>query len=151
MSLYFKEPVTNSQPQKNGQPVEYCPPPMNEHPNGYGYPGQPNAITTQGNVSYVSPNTVILTNGVPAPSGLVLAILACAFCCWPIGVFAIMYALQSQSALDNNVAWSKYRTSRRLSIASIIVGSTFVAIAIGIGIWRIVEAVTYANTLRQLY
>ncbi|KAL3880759.1 hypothetical protein ACJMK2_032974 [Sinanodonta woodiana] len=136
-----KSPNTYGQPQSDGQHFEYRQPPMYDQPSGYGYPGQPNAITTQGNVSYVSPNTVIVTSGERPPNGMVLAILTCIFCFWPTGVCAIMYASQANSEVDNNVAWSKYRTSRTLSIVSIVVGLIWIAIAI----WRIVYAVNYAN------
>ncbi|KAL3880750.1 hypothetical protein ACJMK2_032967 [Sinanodonta woodiana] len=136
-----KAPVTYDQPPSYEHPSENPQPPMNEQPIGYGYPGQPNTITTQGNVSYVSPNTVTLTQGVRPPNGMAPAIFACLCCFWPTGICAIVYASQANSEENTDVAWSKYRTSRRLSIASIVVG----LILIGFAIWRIVYMKSYTS------
>ncbi|KAL3880751.1 hypothetical protein ACJMK2_032968 [Sinanodonta woodiana] len=137
MSRYSKAPNTYGQPQG----YEYRQTPMHEQPIGFGYPGQVNAITTQGNVLYASPNTVIVTQGVRPPNGLGLAIFACFCCFWPTGACAIMYANQANAEDNTDVAWSKYRTSRTLSIVSIVVGLIWIAIAI----WRIVYAVNYTS------
>ncbi|KAK3596861.1 hypothetical protein CHS0354_039856 [Potamilus streckersoni] len=138
----YPAPNPPGQPQGYGQPFEYRQPQMYVQPPGYGHPGQPNIISTQGNVAYASPNTVVVTSGGRPPNGMVLAILACLFCFWPTGVCAIMYASQANNEVDNNMAWSKYRTSRTLSIVSIVVGMIWIAIAI----WRIVEAVNYTKS-----
>ncbi|KAL3880754.1 hypothetical protein ACJMK2_032970 [Sinanodonta woodiana] len=139
-----KAPVTNGLPQSYEQPHEHLQIPMYDQPSDYGYSGHPHVITTQGNVSYASPNTVIVTQGMRPPNGMALAIFACIFCFWPTGLCAIMYASQANAEVYPNVAWSKYRTSSRLSMISIIVGLVWIAIAI----WRVVDSVTYK---RQYY
>ncbi|KAL3880749.1 hypothetical protein ACJMK2_032966 [Sinanodonta woodiana] len=139
------EPVTYGQTQGYEQPLEYRQPPMYDQPNGYCYSGEPNVVTTQGSLSYVSPNTVIVTSGERPPNAMLLAIFACLFCFWPTGVCAIIYANQANSELDTRVAWNKYRTSSTLSIVSIILGMLWIAIAV----WRIMNKANYSNTYHE--
>ncbi|KAK3596860.1 hypothetical protein CHS0354_039855 [Potamilus streckersoni] len=144
MELYpGKAQFPPGQPQGYGQPYGYPQQPMYGQPQGYGQPGQPGVVTTQTNVAYITPSTVVVTNNQPPPNGMVLAILACVFCFWPTGIGAIMYASQAKTEVDNNEAWRKYRMSRMFSIISIIVGIIWISIAI----WRIVYAVNYTTTV----
>ncbi|KAL3880753.1 hypothetical protein ACJMK2_032969, partial [Sinanodonta woodiana] len=83
----------------------------------------------------VSPNTVIVTQGVRPPNVMFLAIFACVCCFWPTGVFAIMFANQANSVIDNKLAWMKYKASTALSTVSIILGLIWIAVTA----WRIME------------
>ncbi|KAK3608383.1 hypothetical protein CHS0354_035380 [Potamilus streckersoni] len=139
---HYPAPIPPDQSQGYDQPVQHHQPPMYMQQVGYGHPGQAAIITTQSNVVHLSPNTVVVTSGVRPPNGMVLAILVCIFCFWPTGICAIMYANQANDELDVNEAWSKYRTSRTLSIVSVTVGLLWIAIAI----WKIVETVNYSGS-----
>ncbi|KAL3880756.1 hypothetical protein ACJMK2_032972 [Sinanodonta woodiana] len=140
MELYpAKVQVPQGQVQGSGHPDGYTQMQMYGPPHVYGQPGQPSIVMTQSNIVYVSANTVIATSEVRPPSGMVLAILTCIFCFWPTGIGAILFANQATTEIDTNKAWRKYKMSRMFSVVSLIVGLTWISVAI----WRIVYAVNY--------
>ncbi|KAH3831215.1 proline-rich transmembrane protein 1-like isoform X3 [Dreissena polymorpha] len=128
------------QPPQAGYPGP-PPPGFPQPPPGYGqqywYP------PPQQNFSAMSSNqTVVVTNQptggnfavVARPRDLMVAsVLACIFCFWPTGLFAIYFALQANTAvargdMDNA---SRYSTmARKLMISSICVGVACIPLVI---------------------
>ncbi|XP_025084750.1 proline-rich transmembrane protein 1-like [Pomacea canaliculata] len=107
--------------------------------NQPGYPQQRYAVQPQQGYSY-NHSTVIVTQPVAAvpvvhsvPDHMGLAIFTTLCCCWPIGLFAIMKASESRTALasgDFQRAQTLSQDSRRLSLFSIAGGCVSIVIVI---------------------
>ena len=84
--------------------------------------GQPMA-TTQ--VVTVTQQAQLPPGGQPPPDYLAASILSCIFCCWIIGIFAIVYSVATRNANDMGdyvTAAQKSQTTRSLVIATVVVG-----------------------------
>ncbi|PVD33584.1 hypothetical protein C0Q70_04841 [Pomacea canaliculata] len=104
------------------------------------YPQQGNAAQPQQGYSYNHNSAVVVTQPVTAvpvvnsvPDNMGLAIFTTICCCWPIGLFAIMKASQSRTALasgDTQRAQNLSQESRRLSLVAIAFGCVAIVIVI---------------------
>ncbi|KAL6072741.1 hypothetical protein QOT17_005287 [Balamuthia mandrillaris] len=76
---------------------------------------------------YIAPHEAPVRVGdFPKTSNLTLfAVLACLFCCFPIGLFAIVTARRAEEAVyhgDSYEAWRKAKLTKRLIVMSIVFG-----------------------------
>ncbi|XP_013397293.1 proline-rich transmembrane protein 1 [Lingula anatina] len=112
-------------PPAYGQEGAY-PPQAQYYPQGQPY-GQP--ITGQ-------PQTVMVVHTPminPPPDHMIYAIVVTIFCCWPIGIFAIMKALACRDAInrgDITEAQAKSAEARRMSHWALGVGIGFIVLII---------------------
>ncbi|KAH3831224.1 proline-rich transmembrane protein 1-like isoform X2 [Dreissena polymorpha] len=120
-----------------GPPPPVYPQPPPGYGQQYGYP------PPQQNFSAMSSNqTVVVTNqptggtfAVVArpPDYMVPSVLACLFCFWPTGLFAIYFALQANTAVARGDMGNASRYSalaRNLMISSIVVGVAWITLVI---------------------
>ncbi|XP_025084748.1 proline-rich transmembrane protein 1-like isoform X1 [Pomacea canaliculata] len=120
--------------------------------NQPGYPQQRYAVQPQQGYSY-NHSTVIVTQPVAAvpvvhsvPDNMGLAIFTTLCCCWPIGLFAIMKASESRTALESGDiqrAQTLSQESRRLSLFSIIGGIVSIVIFIIAAVFSITNRSSY--------
>lgn len=130
-------PGGHAQPPQGGYPQQPYPGGYEKQNMGQGGPqvihggmvvaNQPGATVMVGQPGYQQ--TVIVTQGVPLsdpPSDyLVCSILSCICCCWPIGILAIIYSVNSRDAArrgDQRMALMKGESARKACIACIVCG-----------------------------
>mmetsp|Transcript_76740 Transcript_76740/g.120891 ORF Transcript_76740/g.120891 Transcript_76740/m.120891 type:complete len:171 (+) Transcript_76740:154-666(+) len=108
----------------NAQPGYPGPQPFTGQPMGY---PQPYPVTQQSSTTVVmQPSPTVILPMTPRPQNwLVLSILTCLFCAWPIGLAAIVFSSMVDSAYDGGDYEGARRNSRIamwLNIASILCG-----------------------------
>lgn len=125
MDHFGDEPPPPYQPRLgNGNPP-YYPPPK--------YTDQPCVASEQSftNPSIVAPGPVRTNEPPPPPDYMNRAIFVTMCCFWPTGIFAIMKASESRSAIargDMESARSHSSTARQLSNISVIAGVAFLLV-----------------------
>ncbi|XP_060561591.1 proline-rich transmembrane protein 1-like [Ruditapes philippinarum] len=93
---------------------------------GYGQPPATVVVTTQ-------PVAGVVTVGTRPPDYLIPSILACLCCFWPTGIFAIYYALRTNTLVgegNQTGAFAAAKTAKTLTIVSVIVGLVWILICI---------------------
>ncbi|EDO36299.1 predicted protein [Nematostella vectensis] len=98
----YPPPQQGYPPPQQGYPAQQqgYPPAQQGYPapqQGYqttgGYP-----YTTQHNVTIVTGGPAVVVGGVPAPDYCGLSLFSCLFCCWPIGLVAVINAKHAREA-----------------------------------------------------
>lgn len=91
----------------------------------------------QPGVHYQQPVTVVVAGGPrlvnPPPDNMIFNILVTIFCCWPIGIFAIMKSLSCRDAInrgDQSQAQTLSREAKRLGFWTLGVGIAFVVLSV---------------------
>jgi len=88
---------------------------------------------------------------VRAPSDYVMAsILATLFCCWPIGIFAILKAMQCRDSIYREnweQATSLSLSARRLVKWTIVTGAIFIMVIVGLYIGAMSWAINAAAAI----
>ncbi|KAK3108288.1 hypothetical protein FSP39_004916 [Pinctada imbricata] len=124
------QPYGAPYPQGNpgtGQPQPYGAP----YPQGNpGYPSAQQGYTANVVTVQPYPQTTAVVTGPRPTNWMVPSILACIFCCWPIGICAIIAANNANDAAargDTITANSKAKMARNLTIAAIVFGIIIIA------------------------
>eukprot|EP01087_Luapelamoeba_hula_P013594 TRINITY_DN387_c2_g1_i1.p1 TRINITY_DN387_c2_g1~~TRINITY_DN387_c2_g1_i1.p1 ORF type:complete len:146 (+),score=7.28 TRINITY_DN387_c2_g1_i1:207-644(+) len=123
---YGQPPQASYQPQGYDQPI-YNPPPQPQYATQQaypvdGYPAKPyNAtplLAEQGQYGAMPDGTCYL----------ICSFLACFFCCWPLGIVAIIFAARTHDLAhhgDADGAWRAARATRVWIIVTIVAGCAF--------------------------
>ncbi|XP_046856836.1 cysteine-rich and transmembrane domain-containing protein 1-like isoform X3 [Xenia sp. Carnegie-2017] len=114
-------------------------PPQGYPPQGYpaqGYPPQGYPLQQLAGMTQEQQNTTVLVQKQPQTATVVktlpilndymgLSVFACLFCCWPVGIFAIIKSRESRNhynAGNYDEAMRSAKTARNLAVIAIICG-----------------------------
>ncbi|ESO91555.1 hypothetical protein LOTGIDRAFT_233366 [Lottia gigantea] len=133
------------QPQYGGQQQQY-----GGQPQQYGGQPQyyqPNQAGQFNNVVVTQPQTTSAIHTTP-PDHLGLAVLATLLCCWPVGIMAIMRALDARRAVDRGdliTANSEAAQAKKLSLIAIGLGAVILVVVIIVVVVVVTNNSCYSN------
>ncbi|XP_070539142.1 proline-rich transmembrane protein 1-like [Ptychodera flava] len=113
----------------------YAPPPYEATPTPQD-PVKTQPVAGQAQVIHVHQHHVMPMHD-PPPDFLIPSILACIFCCWPLGLVAIVKALDVRNAVvvgDRPRAENASRMAKNFTVAAVVCGIIIILLSIIINV-----------------